>query len=432
MSKQNSQFDIFKLNPQLLNAIDEIGYQCPTPVQLQTIPLISSGHDVLGIAQTGTGKTAAYMLPLLMKIKYAQGMFCRAIIMVPTRELVVQVENNARSFAKYLDIRIVSVFGGTGTKPQVEAIERGLDILICTPGRFLDLYRKGHIQTREIKTMVLDEADKMMDMGFMPQIRDILEKIPVKRQNILFSATFPEKVERLASEFLEHPQRIEVSPQATPAETVTQYHYKVPNFLTKINLLQYLLRNQKLTKVIIFVRTKETANNVFKFIHRKIDESVRVIHSNKAQQTRLNAMRDFKEGDIRILVSTDVSARGHDISYVSHVINFDLPLVYEDYVHRIGRTGRAANVGTAISFLNDAESMHFRKIEKMIRQEVELKQWPEEVEVLPTGKEERKSIEMEIDKIKRAENPDFKGAFHEKKSVASKKSKSFSRKKRKK
>jgi ATP-dependent RNA helicase RhlE len=432
MSKQNSEFDIFKLNPQLLKAIEEIGYQSPTPVQLQTIPLISAGHDVLGIAQTGTGKTAAYMLPLLMKIKYAQGMFCRAMIMVPTRELVVQVENNARSFAKYLDIRIVSIYGGTGTKSQIEDIEKGIDIIICTPGRFLDLYRKGHINTREIKTMVLDEADKMMDMGFMPQIREILEKIPIKRQNVLFSATFAEKVEKLASEFLEHPQKVEVSPQATPAETVSQFYYKVPNFLTKINLLQYLLHNNELTKVIIFVRTKETANNVFKFIDRKIDKSVRIIHSNKAQQTRLNAMRDFKEGDIRILVSTDVSARGHDISYVSHVINFDLPMAYEDYVHRIGRTGRAANEGTAISFLNEAECMHFRKIEKMIRQNVEEKDWPAEVQVMPTGKEERKSIEMEIDKIKRAENPDFKGAFHEKKPISVKKSKFNFKKKRKK
>ncbi|MCC5931705.1 MAG: DEAD/DEAH box helicase [Cyclobacteriaceae bacterium] len=432
MSKKNSEFDIFKLNPQLLRAIEDNGYQNPTPVQIQTIPLISAGHDVLGIAQTGTGKTAAYLLPLLMKIKFAQGMFCRAIIIVPTRELVVQVENNARSFTKYLDIRIVSIYGGTGTKQQIEAIENGLDILICTPGRFLDLYRKGHINTREIKTMVLDEADKMMDMGFMPQIREILEKIPVKRQNLLFSATFAEKVERLASEFLEYPIKVEVSPQATPAETVSQFYYKVPNFLSKINLLQYLLQDKSLTKVIIFVRTKETANNVFKFIHRKIEESVRVIHSNKAQQTRLNAMRDFKEGDIRILVSTDVSARGHDISYVSHVINFDLPMVYEDYVHRIGRTGRAANLGTAISFLNDAEFMHFRKIEKLIRQNVIERNWPEGVVILPTGKEERKSIEMDIDKIKRAENPDFKGAFHEKKNVAAKKSKFLTKKKRKK
>ena len=408
-------FSDFKLNRQLLNAISEAGFINPTPIQKKAIPLIFDGHDVLGIAQTGTGKTAAYLLPLLMKIKFAQGNSPRALILAPTRELVIQIDHHLAILSTYLDIRHVAIYGGIGPTKQIEQIERGIDILVATPGRFLDIYRKNILTTKEIKTLVLDEADKMMDMGFMPQIRQILEKIPVKRQNLLFSATFPLKVEKLSQDFLEFPVRVEVTPQATASETISQGYYIVPNFKTKVYLLQHLLKNESLDKVIIFTRTKDSANSLFKFLERKVEGGAKVIHSNKSQQSRINAIEQFRNEEVRILVTTDVTSRGHDIENVSHVINFEIPFIYEDYVHRIGRTGRAKKAGKAITLANQAEVMHLERIEKIMREKIPLIEFPPGVEVFDTPKEEKIQIEREIDKLKRADNPDFKGAFHEKK-----------------
>lgn len=411
-----SSFEDFKLNRQLVNATEDLGYSEPTEIQVKSIPQILAGHDILGIAQTGTGKTAAYLLPLLMKIKYAQGTDPRALILAPTRELCIQINKNIGELGKYTDIRNAAIYGGTGMKSQIEAIQAGLDILVATPGRFMDIYLKGEITVKYLKTLILDEADKMMDMGFMPQIRRILEVIPSKRQNLLFSATFPDKVERLSEEFLEFPMRIEVTPQATPVETVEQKLFKVPNLKTKINLLAHYLKNkEKFKKVIIFSRTRKNADNVFNFIQRKIDPNVRVIHANKDQNTRINAMDAFKEGDVRILVSTDVTARGIDISHVTHVINFDVPIVYEDYVHRIGRTGRAKAEGEAITFANEAEEYHIEEIEKIIHMTIPVHSLPEEVVIEKTPFDEKQNIAREIDNIRRRRDPEFKGAFHEKK-----------------
>lgn len=432
MSRQIERFSDFDLNKQLLNAISEAGFENPTPIQKKAIPLVMAGHDVLGIAQTGTGKTAAYLLPLLMKIKYAQGDHPRALILAPTRELAIQIDEHVAMLSKYTDIRHTVIFGGVGETAQVENLESGIDVLVATPGRFIDLYRKEAVVTKNFKFLVLDEADKMMDMGFMPQIRQVLEIIPVKRQNLLFSATFMPKVEELSQEFLEFPQRAEVTPQATPAALVDQYLYQVPNFKTKIYLLELLLQKPAFERVIIFVRTKESANNIFRFIGRKVEGEVRVVHSNKAQQSRINAIRDFKNGEVRALVTTDVSSRGHDIEKVSHVINFEVPLVYEDYVHRIGRTGRAFNTGVAITFANKAEKMHLEKIEKLIREDIPEKPLPAELEVFETPKEEQIQIEREIDQIKRKDDPGYKGAFHEKKRRPSKTNKNFRKGKRKK
>ncbi|MCA6079037.1 DEAD/DEAH box helicase [Fulvivirga sedimenti] len=408
-------FQSFKLNAQLIRATEDAGFGEPTPIQQKAIPLALAGHDVLGIAPTGTGKTAAYLLPLMMKVKYAQGDDPRALILAPTRELILQIEETFKQLAVYTDLRPVSLYGGVGMKSQIEAVNAGVDVIIATPGRFMDVYLKGELITKQIKTLVLDEADKMMDMGFMPQIRRILEVIPVKRQNLLFSATMPEKVIRLSHEFLEFPETAEVSPQATAADTIDQVVFEVPNLKTKINFLRHLLQDPALERVLIFTRTKKVADNVYKFIDRKDLGSVRVIHSNKGQNSRINAMNQFKEGDLRILVSTDVSARGIDVSNVSHVINFEVPVVYEDYVHRIGRTGRALQAGIAITFANKAEMMHIPKIEALIREEIPVRKLPAEVEVTPTPKEEQIEIERAIDELKRKEDPSFKGAFHEKK-----------------
>ena len=408
-------FEELKLNRQLLNAVVEAGYSQPTDIQQMAIPRILNGHDVMGIAQTGTGKTAAFVLPILMKIKYAQGDDARTLILAPTKELVMQIAEVTQQLATYTDLRIVVLYGGVGPKSQIELLEQGVDIIVATPGRFQELYTKRHIGARLIKTLVLDEADRMMDMGFMPQIRKILEVIPVKRQNLLFSATMPEKVLQLSEEFLEFPEVVEVTPQATPAKTINQIFYRVLNIKTKINLVEHLLEDESFSRVIIFTRKRQSASDVYKFIDRKKIGTVNVLHANKGQNSRIAAMNAFKNGELRILVTTDVSSRGIDVTEVSHVINFDVPVVYEDYVHRIGRTGRAEMTGVAITLVNKAEEYHLKKIEKVIRQPIPEKKLPKEVQVAKTPFIEDQEMEREIDHQKRLENPDFKGAFHEKK-----------------
>jgi ATP-dependent RNA helicase RhlE len=410
-----TSFEDFNLNKQLLNAVADLGFDKPTEIQQKCIPIVLGGQEVIGIAQTGTGKTAAYLLPILMKIKYAQGTDPRAVILAPTKELTIQIAEHARPLAKYTDLRILSLYGGVGSKGQIEAIQKGVDILVATPGQFMELYLKGELPTKLIKILVLDEADRMMDMGFMPQLRKIFEVVPNKRQNLLFSATFSERIERLTAEFLEFPVRIEVTPSATTARNVEQELYQIPNIKTKINFLEYLLQDKEIfNRVMIFTRTKEVANNIFKYFERKNYESVRVIHSNKGQNTRMNAVNDFKEGGIRILVTTDVTARGIDVTKVSHVINFDVPILYEDYVHRIGRTGRAYEIGKAITFATPAELYHIKKIEALIHEKIPVKPLPEDVEIAETQGEEAQQMAKEIDWQKRKADPEFKGAFHEK------------------
>ncbi|HEY1008416.1 MAG TPA: DEAD/DEAH box helicase [Sphingobacteriaceae bacterium] len=410
-------FEDFKLNRQILNAVADAGYSVPTPIQQKAIIPILSGQDIMGIAQTGTGKTAAYVLPMLMKLKYAQGSDPRALILAPTRELAMQIEENIRLFAKYTDLRTVVIYGGLGPKVQKAELSKGVDILVATPGRFLDLYLEGDIPTKSLQFLVLDEADKMMDMGFIGSIHRILEVVPRKRQNLLFSATMSELVHKIAGDFLKFPLTVEVAPQATPAQTVQQVLYHVPNLRTKLNLLQHLLMNDEaFHRLIIFCKTKTVADNIYKFLERRYgDEGVRVIHANKGQNTRINSINAFKEGEIRILVATDVAARGLDVSNVSHVINFDVPIIIEDYVHRIGRTGRAYNTGDAITFCTPGEEYYVRKIEKLIRQQIPVANIPEQVFIEETPYEERQAIAREIDMQKRKENPEFKGAFHEKK-----------------
>lgn len=415
--RMSISFDNFGLNKQLLNALNQEGMEKPTEIQQKAIPIILEGHDVLGIAQTGTGKTAAYLLPLLMQIKYAQGVLPRCLILAPTRELVLQIDNAVKKLGAFLDIRHVALYGGVGPKGQIEQIKEGVDILVSTPGRFIDIYLKGELGPKSIKYLVMDEADKMMDMGFMPQIRKILEVIPRKRKNYLFSATFPPKVEHLSQEFLESPVRVEVTPQATAAETVDQKLYALPNFKTKINLLEWLFKTESLERVIIFTRSKTVADNVYKFLERKVlgKENTRVIHANKGQNTRINSINSFKEGTIRALVATDVAARGIDVAEVTHVINFDIPLIYEDYVHRIGRTGRAFKNGKAISFMTPAEEYHVQKIEAIIRTKIPRKDVPFELKIEETPFEESQDMLRAIDNQRKKEDPTFQGAFHEKK-----------------
>ena len=413
-------FEEFNLNRQILNAVADAGFTIATPIQEKAIAPVLSGQDIFGIAETGTGKTAAYVLPILMQLKYAQGDAARALILAPTRELAMQIAEHVKIFSKYTDLRSVVVFGGIGPKTQIEQINAGVDIIIATPGRFLDIYLAGHINTQYLKFLVLDEADKMMDMGFIGSIHRILEIVPRRRQNLLFSATMSDLVHKIAGDFLKNPTIIEVGQQATPAQTVTQVLYEVPNFKTKINLLQHLMKNDvDFKRLIIFCKTKTVADNIHSFIERRFGaEAVRVIHANKGQNTRINSINSFKEGNIRVLVATDVASRGIDVTEVSHVINFDVPIIIEDYVHRIGRTGRAYAKGDAITFCTEAEKYYIKKIEKLMRQDIPVVPIPEEVFVEETPYEERQFIAREIDNQKRKDDPDFKGAFHEKKHAA--------------
>lgn len=412
-----STFADFKLNKQLLTAIEEAGYTEPTPIQQKAITPILAGQDIMGVAQTGTGKTAAFVLPMLMKLKYAQGDLPRALILLPTRELAMQIGENIKALGKYTDLRTVVLYGGLGPKSQIEALQKGVDIIVSTPGRFLDLYSAEHIHPKMLQFLVLDEADKMMDMGFIGAIHRILEVVPRKRQNLLFSATMSELVHKIAGDFLAFPLKIEVSEQATPAQTVNQSLYFVPNLKTKINLLHHLLKDaESFNRLIIFCKTRVIADNVHSFLTRKYGpKEIRVIHSNKGQNTRINSIAAFKEGRIRILVATDVAARGLDIDDVSHVINFEVPIIIEDYVHRIGRTGRALKSGEAITFCNPAEEHYIKEIEKLIKQKIPVIEIPTDVFIEKTPYDEKQLIDRAIDDQKRKADPDFKGAFHEKK-----------------
>jgi ATP-dependent RNA helicase RhlE len=409
-------FEELKVNKSILKALKEIGFEEATPIQGKAIPVIRSGADVVGIAQTGTGKTAAYLLPLFMKLVKAEGDDPRALILVPTRELSIQVGKDIEKLTAYSNLRHAAVYGGIGWTKHAELVQPGVDILVATPGRLWDLYKAGAVSLKKIKTLVIDEADRMLDMGFIPQIRKLLEVIPPKRQNLLFSATFDEKVEEMTHEFLAFPERIEVTPSATPALLVQQSYYKLPNYRSKLNLIRYLLEDEEIfSRVLIFVTTKEHAEQVYQVIRRKVEGEKRILHSNKGQNTRINAINLFKEGEIRILISTDVSARGLDVPLVSHVINFDLPQRYEDYVHRIGRTARANHYGEAISLIDPAEEYPLRKIEELIRMKIIEKEVPENVVIEGTTKPEQQEQLRAIDRQKKLDNPDFKGAFHEKK-----------------
>lgn len=411
-------FSDFKLNRQLWNAIADAGFEHPTEIQEKAIPLILQGHDVLGIAQTGTGKTAAYLIPVIFKIKYAQGEDPRALIVVPTHELALQVNEHVKLIAKYTDIRSVALVGGTGMKSQKDSLKGGIDIVVATPGRLMDLYLSGHLNLKEVGIFIMDEAERLLDMGFKNQIGRILEVIKRKRQNLLFSATWSDKVKRISEEFLVGPVEVRIAPEIITVKSVSQKLYYVPNLKTKINLLENLISDSAFLKVIIFCKTKSTATNIAKYIERKYGEAkVRLIHGNKDQNTRLNAMKNFSEMDIPYLVTTDVASRGIDIRDVTHVINLDVPLIYEDYIHRIGRTGRASRTGDSITFCAPNDIYHLKKIQKLIGQKIPVVPIPEEVEITETPFEENQVIMREVDMQRRKEDPEYQGAFHEKKHV---------------
>ena len=415
-------FEQLKVAKSILKALDDIGFKEPTPIQQRAIPKINSGMNIVGIAQTGTGKTAAYLLPLLTRLRKPEGNDPRLIVVVPTRELSIQVGEDIEELTAYSDLRHAAVFGGIGWTKHAALLEPGIDILVATPGRLWDLYQAGALRVKKVKYLVIDEADRMLDMGFIPQLRQLQEIIPARRQNLLFSATFSEKIEKLAEEFLDYYEKIEIAPSATPVELVTQTAYKVPNYRTKLNLLKHFLEDEeKFTRVVIFVKTKDHADGVFKVIERKSEGEKRILHSNKAQTSRINSIQAFKSGEVRILITTDVSARGMDVSQVSHVINFDLPRDYDDYIHRIGRTARAGNKGDAITLIDPADEWHWENIQGLIRKKIKLETLPEEVEVVETEFAENQDQLREIDRQRKIDDPTYQGAFHQKKRRSSSK-----------
>lgn len=414
-------FSDLNISKQILMALEEAGFERPTPIQEQAFSVIRSGKDMIGVAQTGTGKTLAYLIPLLMKLHYAQGNYPRALVIVPTRELVVQVCESVELLTEFMDIRCVGIYGGTNIRTQQAAVYEGVDLLVATPGRFMDIYMNGMIRTPQIRTVVVDEADRLMDLGFMPQLRSILEVIPEKHQTLLFSATFSAAIAELAREFLaSDPVRVETVAQATPVEFVTQLYYNVPNIVTKINLLKLLLSDkEEYRRVMVFTETKKNADRIVEKLGDHWKGELSIIHSNKAQNSRLNALKAFKEGRTRIMVSSDVAARGIDVQEVSHVINFDIPSVPEEYIHRIGRTARAGKEGTAISFVSEKEEPKFEEIEKLIGQQLEYLPLPENLEISDTLLDEEKVQTANI--VYQRGGPKGGGAFHARSAKNSKK-----------
>jgi ATP-dependent RNA helicase RhlE len=360
------------LRAPILRAVEEGGYEVMTPIQCKAIPILLSGKDLIGVAQTGTGKTAAFSLPIIHMLAKGEGQrkpkTARSLILAPTRELAIQIEENIRAYAKYLHYRISLVYGGASQKPQVKAMAQGVDILIATPGRLLDLVNQNLINLREVEFFVLDEADRMLDMGFIRDIRKIVAELPKDRQTIMFSATMPKSVEGLAQSILRNPGRIDIAPASTTAERVDQFVLMVPKN-EKRKLLAHVLKDQDIKRVLIFTRTKHGANRVSKNLDL-LGVSSSAIHGNKSQGARQKALNEFKNGDIRALVATDVAARGIDVDDVTHVINFDLPNEPESYVHRIGRTARAGAAGISLSFCDHEERGYLRDIEKITRQKI--------------------------------------------------------------
>ncbi|NQU51494.1 MAG: DEAD/DEAH box helicase [Bacteroidetes bacterium] len=408
-------FEELKISKSILKSLNDIGFIEPTPIQEQAIPKINSGVNIVGVAQTGTGKTAAYLLPLLTKLRKPEGTAPRVVIIVPTRELAIQVGEDVAELTTYSELRSAAIFGGIGWTKHADLLEPGIDVLVGTPGRMWDLYQTGVLVLKKVKYLVIDEADRMLDLGFLPQLKQLQEVIPSKKQNLLFSATFSESIEKLAEEFLDYYEKLEIAPSATPVEKVTQIAYRVPNYRTKLNLIGALMEDEEIFKrVVIFVKTKEHAEGVFKVVQRKSKGETRILHSNKGQNARINSIQAFKGGEVRALVTTDVSARGMDVSQVSHVINFDIPNDYEDYIHRIGRTARAGNKGDAITLVDPSDEWHWSKIEELIRMDIELLDLPKDVEIIETEFDENQEQLREIDRQKIIDDPTFKGAFHKK------------------
>jgi ATP-dependent RNA helicase RhlE len=409
-------FRDLNLNTPLHNAIDDLGFETPTPIQTESFNVVASGKDVVGIAQTGTGKTFAYMLPILKNLKYSTQDNPRVLVLVPTRELVVQVVNEIEKLSKYINNRVLGVYGGTNINTQKQAVAQGLDIIVATPGRLYDLAVSRVLQLKSIQKLVIDEVDVMLDLGFRHQLMNIFDILPPRRQNIMFSATMTTDVDALITDFFINPSKISIAVSGTPLENITQQRYNIPNFYTKVNLLEEILHDKEtFSRVLIFVAYKRMADRLFDKLEELFPSETCVIHSNKTQNYRLRSIEQFREGTNRLLVATDVMARGLDIDDVSHVINFDTPDYPENYMHRIGRTGRAERKGVSILLSTEKEQESRERIEELMKMKIDVLDVPEYVEVSKELiEEERNVIKERYNPTKRRDEDASGPAFHEK------------------
>jgi len=410
-----SKFEEINLNKQLRNAISDLGFENQTPIQEQTYSKILGGKDIVGIAQTGTGKTIAYCLPLLQELSYSNQNNPRILILVPTRELVAQVVETLKELTEYISCRIVGVYGGTNMNTQKIWLEDGADIVVATPGRLYDLALCRALQLKGIKKVVIDEVDVMLDLGFRFQLTNIFELLPNKKQNIMFSATMTEDVSDLIDSFFSKPEKIQIALSGTPLENISQSKYAVPNYYSKENLLANILRNKdEMRKVLVFVSSKKIADRLYETMSEFYLSELAVIHSNKSQNYRFRSINQYDEGKVRILIATDIIARGLDLDKISHVINFDTPIFAENYMHRIGRTGRAEEKGKSILFNTEKEEYYTNKIEELMGMEIPELKVPEEVEITQklTTEEHRANGKNVFRNVKKEEREN--SGFHEK------------------
>lgn len=409
-------FKDMNLNKALWNALDDLQITVPTKIQQESFNVIMSGRDMVGIAQTGTGKTFAFLLPLLRLWRFSKDRFAQIMILVPTRELVVQIVDEIEKLAQYTNVHVVGVYGESNIRKQMAAVEAGLDVIVGTPGRTFDLIMKGSLNTKNIKKIVIDEVDEMLDLGFRPQLTRIFDLLPVKRQNLMFSATLTDDVEAILNDYFVTPVKVEAAASGTPLELINQVYYALPNFHSKMNALKILLDNPGFKKVMVFVGTKKKADLVFDILDETFPEKVGIVHSNKSQNYRFQTIQKFAQGDITFLIATDLVSRGLDISKVTHVINIDIPEIPENYIHRIGRTGRAEEKGEAISFVKPAESEAFEAIERLMEIGVPMLDVPESVELSEELiDEEMPNYKMKNVLVKRHDADRTGAAFHEKK-----------------
>ncbi len=411
-------FDQLNINKPLLNALNDLGFDHPTPIQAQIFPVIMSGKDVVGIAQTGTGKTFSYLLPLLRQLKYSEQQHPRVLILVPTRELVIQVVEEISKLTTYMSIRVTGIYGGVNINTQKTAVFKGLDLLVATPGRLLDLALNGVLRFKTIQTLVIDEMDEMLTLGFRSQLTRIMDLLPIKRQNLLFSATNSPDIEALIATFFNNPVKVEIAASGTPLLQIIQKGFKVPNFHTKINFLDFLLKDKStFSKVLVFVSTKKIADQVYELLKSKFIGEIDVMHANKSQNYRINAIKFFDEGEFRVLIATDIIARGLDIKDISHVINFDIPQEPEDYMHRIGRTGRAQKAGDSITFIMESDQHYQYAIEKLMATKIPMEEMPEEVIISKLLLEEELPQKPEKDYLKDVRKKVIKSTAFQQKSA---------------
>ncbi|HOZ74395.1 MAG TPA: DEAD/DEAH box helicase [Flavobacterium sp.] len=409
-----SSFEQFQLPKSVQKAIDELGFTTPTPIQEKSFAVIMSGRDMMGIAQTGTGKTFAYLLPLLKLYKFSPTHTPKIVILVPTRELVVQVVEEVEKLTKYMSIRTLGIYGGVNINTQKTSVYQGIDVLVGTPGRVMDLALDNVLRFDETSKLVIDEFDEMLNLGFRVQLTSILAMMKPKRQNILFSATMTDEVDAVLNDFFDYPEEVTLAASGTPLENITQITYPVQNFNTKINLLAHLLEtDQAMSRILIFVNNKKIADLLHESIDERFPGEFGVIHSNKSQNYRLMTMAEFQQGHLRGIITTDIMARGLDISDITHVINFEMPEAPELYMHRIGRTGRADATGTAISFFTQREEEMKLAAEVLMEMELPVTPFPESVAIsdkLIGPEKDRQPIKFLLKKPKL----EGEGAFHEK------------------